>query len=179
MQSSGMSPFILCFYPFNTLSLFQLASRGFTSSPSVSLSALHALSTASHMRKPPRSVCARQITPGLLQTHHLPPAHVRLTGVAALCSGGAASGHFVLCLSVLQHRAGQCPGLSQAPLACSVCSPGGMFLCWGDAAVGKGWRGCPHNPKLAGCRLMRHSVSLTDSPVKLGHSHLVTIIHRF
>lgn len=150
MQSSDLSQFILCCSPLNTLSLFQLAFRGFTSSPSVFLSALHALSTASHMKKPPRSVCARRITPGLLQTHHLPPAHVRLAGTAALCGEGTVSRHFVL-----QHRAGWCPGLSQAPSACTVCSPVGVCcwgsrLRWGEAAVGRGWRGCPYNPELAG-----------------------------
>lgn len=86
IQSSGVSPFVLCCSPLNTLSLFQLAFRAFTSSPSVSLCVLHALSTASHTRKPPHSACARRITPGLLQTLHLPPAHVCLAGRAVPCS---------------------------------------------------------------------------------------------
>lgn len=79
-------PFILWCASYNSLSLsFQLAFLDFTSFPSVSLSALLALSTASHMRKPPRSVRARRTTLGPRQTHRLPPAHVRLAEMLALC----------------------------------------------------------------------------------------------
>lgn len=145
MQSSDVS---LCESSLNSLSLFQLALQAFTSSPSVSLSVLHALSTASHMRKPPPSVCARQITPGLLQTHHLPPAHVRL----------CLSARHSVCLCVCPGTPSvlQCPGP-----ACSVCSP------WGDAALGRGcrgWRGCPYNPDWGG----RCAVRLTDSLINWG-----------
>lgn len=79
-------PFTLWCSSHNSLSLpFQLAFLDFTSFPSVSLSALLAPSTASRMRKPPRSVRARRTTPGPRQTHHLPPAHVRLAEMASLC----------------------------------------------------------------------------------------------
>lgn len=127
MQSSDMSQFVLCCSLLNSLSLFQLACRGFTSSPSASLSVLHALSTASRTRKPPRSVCARRITPGLLQTRHLPPAHVGLAGTP---QRGSSPGS--VCP---EHRARQCPGcpclLCVSPRVCA-----GVLLHWGgDVSV--------------------------------------------
>jgi len=88
---------------------FQLAFLDFTSFPSVSLSALLALSTASRMRKPPRSVCARRTTPGPRQTHHLPPAHVRLAEMVSLCK---ASRHRVCPAAQSRAAAGGCPRLS-------------------------------------------------------------------
>lgn len=153
-------PFTLWCSSHNCLSLsFQLAFLDFTSFPSVSLSALLALSTASRMRKPPRSVRARRTTPGLRQTHHLPPAHVRLTATAALCKAlKRGSRHCVR--PTAQSRADAreavraCPPAStcQPVLAHGSCCPWGALSTLGYCSGWEGMEGlsCPYATKLAG-----------------------------
>lgn len=128
MQSLNVPCVHLVVFSRNFLSLsFQLAFPDFTSFPSGSLSALLVLSTASRMRKPPRSVRARRTTPGHRQTHHLPPAHVRLAEAAAFCTarkGGCSHG---VCPSA-QSRAAVRAALRGCPLPACCAGPWGLHL---------------------------------------------------
>lgn len=153
MQSLNVPCVHLVVFSRNFLSLsFQLAFPDFTSFPSGSLSALLALSTASRMRKPPRSVRARRTTPGHRQTHHLPPAHVRLAEAAAFCTARKGGCSHSVCPSA-QSRAAVRAALRGCPLPACCAGPCGLHLGThvlgrarlhqGAAAVGRGWRGFP------------------------------------